>query len=153
MPLLAAVAGGAIAGPWGAVVGGLIGAGGQLGLEYFNEEIKDALTFDMSKANQNLVESQERLRQSIEKVNQKYRGASPPPPILTPQKQTALDLKMNPNELKQYLTSARGLFVATRAMSQLYYDTKREETNGLLKNILDEVRRVKQQVEDGMRVN
>ena len=103
----------------------------------------------MSKAEQKLVESQERLRQSIEKVNQKYRGASPPPPILTPQQQTAL----NPDELKQYLTSARGLFVATRAMSQLYYDTKREETNGLLKNILDEVRRVKQQVEDGMRVN
>ena len=150
MPLLGAVAGGAIAGPWGAVVGGLIGAGGQLGLEYFNEEIKDALTFDMSKANQKLVESQERLRQSIEKVNQKYRGASPPPPILTPKQQYAL---MNPNELKQYLTSARGLFVATRAMSQLYYDTKREETNGLLKNILDEVRGVKQQVEDGMRVN
>jgi hypothetical protein len=148
LPLIGAVAGGMIAGPWGALAGGLIGLGGQLGLELFHEDIKDALKVDTSEANQKLIESQERLRQAIEKANQKHRGA-PPPPIM-PQQQSN---QMKPDELKQYLTNARGLFVATRAMAQLYYDTKREETNGLLRNILDEVRRVKQQVEDGMRVN
>jgi hypothetical protein len=148
LPLIGAVAGGMIAGPWGALAGGLIGLGGQLGLELFHEEIKDALKVDLSEANQKLIESQERLRQSIEKANQKHRAA-PPPPVVPPQASS----QMKPDELKQYLTSARGLFVATRAMAQLYYDTKREETNSLLRNILDEVRRVKQQVENGMRVN
>ena len=148
LPLIGAVAGGMIAGPWGALAGGLIGLGGQLGLELFHEEIKDALKVDLSEANQKLIESQERLRQSIEKANQKHRAA-PPPPVVPPQASS----QMKPDELKQYLTSARGLFVATRAMAQLYYDTKREETNSLLRNILDEVRRVKQQVENGMRVD
>ena len=148
LPLIGAVAGGMIAGPWGALAGGLIGLGGQLGLELFHEDIKDALKVDLTEANQKLIESQERLRQSIEKANQKHRAA-PPPPIVQPNQTN----QMKPDELKQYLTNARGLFVATRAMAQLYYDTKREETNGLLKNILDEVRRVKQNVENGMRVN
>jgi hypothetical protein len=148
LPLIGAVGGGMIAGPWGALAGGLIGLGGQLGLELFHEDIKDALQVDLTEANQKLIDSQERLRQAIEKANQKHRSA-PPPPVV-PQQQMS---QMKPDELKQYLTNARGLFVATRAMAQLYYDTKREETNGLLRNILDEVRRVKQQVEDGMRVN
>ena len=148
LPLIGAVAGGMIAGPWGALAGGLIGLGGQLGLELFHEDIKDALKVDTSEANQKLIESQERLRQAIEKANQKHRAA-PPPPVIPPNQTN----QMKPDELKQYLTNARGLFVATRAMAQLYYDTKREETNGLLKNILDEVRRVKQNVENGMRVN
>jgi hypothetical protein len=147
LPLVGAVGGGMIAGPWGALVGGLIGLGGQVGLEYFGEDLKNALQVDLTESNQKLIESQERLRQSIEKANQKHRNA-PPPPVM-PQASS----QMKPDELKQYLTSARGLFVATRAMSQLYYDTKREETNGLLRNILDEVRRVKEQVADGMRVN
>jgi hypothetical protein len=147
LPLVGAVAGGMIAGPWGAVAGGLIGLGGQVGVELFHEEIKDALKVDTSEANQKLIESQERLRQSIEKANQKHRNALPPP--VMPQANS----QIKPDDLRQYLTGARGLFVATRAMAQLYYDTKREETNSLLRNILDEVRRVKEQVGDGMRVN